>query len=71
MSTLSLTTIMGGNHSQSQYRPHYSHHQSTYYTTTWGPRSHTPSHFGHGCNHRHIRPAFNFSIPPPHLRKRC
>jgi len=59
---------MGMGTSQSQYRPHSNHLQRTYFGTTWDQPPHAGSKHGH---HHHIRPAFGFGAPPPHLRRRC
>ncbi len=58
-----LATRMGT--SQSHYRPQSNHSPQTYFTPIWGASHHHQS-TPHG---HHIRPAFGFGAPPPHLRR--
>jgi hypothetical protein len=58
--------------SQSQYRPHSNQLPNTYFGTAWGQSNHANPQHGqnHHPHHHHVRPAFGFGAPPPHLRRR-
>jgi hypothetical protein len=54
--------------SQSQYRPHSSHHHYFHCGPTWGQPHNVAPHMGYG-HHRHVRPAFGFGAPPPRFHR--